>query len=80
VGPDSLAVGRHVSEGAEQEDSLQVRVKGRGYDDVPPLRQLNAYKHRPRVDVDAPANLLLGDVHTVGSVELHLNTERAHRL
>lgn len=63
-----LAVRRHVGEDAEQEVSLQARVKGRGYDDVAPLCQVDAKEHRPRVDVDAPADLLLGDVHTVSPV------------
>lgn len=71
-----LAVGGHVCEDAQQEFSLQARLKGCGYDDVAPLRQVNASKHRSRIDVDAPTNLLLGDVHAVDPVQLHLNTEK----
>ncbi len=63
-----LAVGGNVGEDAEQEVSLQARVKSCGYDDVAPLCKVDAYEHRPGVDVDAPTDLLLGDMHTVGPV------------
>lgn len=72
-----LADGGHVCEDAKQEVSLQARVEGRGYDDVPALRQVDAYEHRPGVDVGASTNLLLGGVHPVDPVKLHLNTETA---
>lgn len=70
-----LAVGGHVCEDAQQEFSLQAGVEGRGYDDVAALWQVGPYEHGPGVDVGAPSNLLLGDVHTVDPVELHLNTQ-----
>lgn len=63
-----LAVGRHVGEDAEQELSLQAGVKGRGYDDVPSLCQVDAQEHGPGVDVDAAPHLLLDGVHAVGPV------------
>lgn len=66
----------HVCEDAQQEFSLQAWLEGCGYDDVAPLRQVNASEHRSRVDVDAPTNLLLGDVHAVDPVQLHLNTKK----
>lgn len=68
------AVREDVGEDAQQKVSLQARVKGCGYDDVAALRQVDAKEHRPGVDVDAPTNLLLGSVHTVDPVQLHLNT------
>ena len=70
-----LAVRGHVREDAEQEVSFQVWVKGRGYDDVAPLCQVDAEEHGPGVDVDAPTDLLLGGVHPVGPVQLHLRPE-----
>lgn len=63
-----LAVGGHVCENSEKEVSLQARVKGCGYDDVTPLWQFDASEYGPRVDVVAPTDLLLGDMHAVGPV------------
>lgn len=64
----------HVCEDAEQEFALDAGLKGGGYDDVASLRQLDPLEDGPRVDVDAPTHLLLGYVHAVGPVQLHLNT------
>lgn len=64
----------HVREDAEEEFSLSARLKGCGYDDVAPLCQVDPLEHGPGVDVDAPTDLLLGDVHAVDPVQLHLNT------
>lgn len=72
-----LAIWRHIREDAEQKVSFQAGVKGRGYDDIPTLSQLNAEEHRAWVDVDAPTNFLLGDMHTVDPVQLHLCRETA---
>lgn len=69
-----LAVRGHVREDAEEEFSLSARLKGCGYDDVAPLCQVDPLEHGPGVDVDAPTDLLLGDVHAVDPVQLHLNT------
>lgn len=68
----------HVCEDAEEELSLYARLKGCGYDDVATLRQVDPLEHGPGVDVDAPADLLLGDVHAVDPVQLHLNTALFH--
>lgn len=68
----------HVCEDAEEEFSLYARLKGCGYDDVAPLCQVDPLEHGPGVDVDAPADLLLGDVHAVDPVQLHLNTALFH--
>lgn len=73
-----LAVRGHVCEDAEQEFSLHARLKGGGYDDVAPLCQVDPLEHGPRVDVDTPTHLLLGDVHAVDAVQLHLNTALIH--
>lgn len=70
------AVRGHVCEDAQEELSLWAGLEGSGYDDVAPLRQVNATEHRSRVDVDAPSDLLLGHVHAVDPVQLHLNTEK----
>lgn len=69
-----LAVRGHVCEDAEEEFSLYARLKGGRYDDVAALRQVNPLEDGPGVDVDAPADLLLGHVHAVDPVQFHLNT------
>lgn len=64
----------NVCEEAEEEFSLDARLKGGGYDDVAALRQVHPLEDGPGVDVDAPADLLLGHVHAVDPVQLHLST------
>lgn len=63
-----LAVGGHVRKDAQKEVSLQASVKGCGDDNVTSLCQIDAFKHRSWVDVDAPTNLLLSDMHAVSPV------------
>lgn len=67
-----LAVGGNVGEDPEQKLSLQARIECCGYDDVAPLRQGDAQEDGPGVDVGASSHLLLGDVHPVVPVQLHL--------
>ena len=69
-----LAVGGNVAEDPEQEVPLQDGVKGGGDDDVAALLQVHALEHAAGVDVGAARHLLLGRVHPVRPVELHLRT------
>lgn len=68
------AVWGNVGEDAQQKFSLQAGFKGGGYDDVPPLFKVDAQEDGPGVDVDAASNFLLGRVHSIDPVQLHLNT------
>lgn len=67
------AVWGNVGENAEQKLSFQASFKGCGDDDVSALFEVDAQEHGPGVDVDAASNFLLGSMHSVDPVQLHLN-------
>lgn len=71
-----LAVWRHISEDTEQKFALLPRVKGRGDDDVTAFLQLLPEEHAAWIDVDGTCYFLLGCVHTVLSIQFHLQDEK----
>lgn len=75
-----LAVWRHVGEDPQQEVTLLPGVKSRGDDDVATLLELLPEEDAARVDVDGARHLLLGRVHAVLSVQLHLEDGRVHNV
>lgn len=77
---DLLAVRRHVSEDTEQELALLPGVKGRGDDDITALLQLLSQKDAAGVDVYGACYFLLGSMHTVLPVQLHLQGSKIFSL
>lgn len=71
-----LAVWRHISEDTEQKFALLPRVKGCRDDDITALLQLLPEEDAAWIDVDGTCYFLLGCVHTVLSIQFHLQNEK----